>query len=76
MNALSLSFRAKEAAKAIGVSLAAFHELQNPKSPRFDPRFPAKIRLGPRSIVYAREDLLRYLESRKVDPQRTGKSDQ
>lgn len=57
MNSISLSLRGKAAAKALGISLAAFHELQNPKSPRFDPRFPAKIHLGPRSVVYSCADL-------------------
>lgn len=69
MNLLSLSLRGKGAARALGISLAAFHELQNPKSPRFDPRFPAKIHLGPRSVVYSLADLQAYLEICKASTQ-------
>lgn len=75
MNSLSLSLRGKAAAKALGISLSAFHELQNPKSPRFDAAFPPKIRLGPRSIVYSRAALQAYLESRTVGKQ-TGRTEQ
>lgn len=74
MNSISLSLRGKAAAKALGISLAAFHELQNPKSPRFDPRFPAKIRLGPRSVVYSCADLQAYLESCKACTQPTARA--
>lgn len=71
MESLRFSVRGKEAAKALGISLAAFHELQNPKSPRFDPRFPAKILLGPRSVVYKCTELQAYLEICKASTQQS-----
>lgn len=76
MNSVCLACRSKEAAKALGISLAAFHDLQNPRSPRFDPRFPAKVRLGPRTVVYTWAELSAYLESRKANSHPIGRAEQ
>jgi prophage regulatory protein len=47
------------------LSLATLSDIQNPKSPRFDPSFPPKIRLGARAVGWFLEDVLQWLDSRK-----------
>ena len=40
---------------------------EDPKSPRFDPTFPKKIKLGKRSVAYFYTDVMAWLAKRTVD---------
>ena len=54
------------------LSRATLYDLQNPKSPRFDATFPAKIRLSCKSVGWFAEEVFEWLESRKVVSQARG----
>lgn len=57
------------------LSLATLSDIQNPKSPRFDPSFPPKIRLTGttgKAVGYFLCEVLEWLESRKVVSQARG----
>ncbi|RQO81360.1 hypothetical protein DBV10_14610 [Acidovorax sp. FJL06] len=73
-----MALKCPEAAKFLAMSRATFYDIQNPKSPRFDPTFPttAKVRLGARSVAWLASDLQAWLESRRVGAQPTGRADQ
>lgn len=60
----------------LGISKAATFELQNPRSPRYDPSFPKKIALGARSRGFFEHELLAWLDSRRVNTQPTGRAAQ
>ena len=49
-----------------GLSKSTLADIQNPRSPRFDRTFPAKVRLGARAVGWFFEDVLAWLKSRKV----------
>lgn len=57
-----------------GLSRSTLSDIQNPKSPRFDPTFPAKVRLGSRAVGWFLEDVLVWLSSRKVVTAPRGKA--
>lgn len=60
----------------LGISKAAAFELQNPRSPRYDPSFPKKIALGVRSRGFFEHELLAWLDSRRVSTQPPGRAAQ
>ncbi|SIR14029.1 helix-turn-helix transcriptional regulator [Aeromonas hydrophila] len=62
---LSNVLRPKYAIKALGISSAKFFDMQNPKSPRFDPTFPKRIRLGANSVGYLENEIMEWLKSRQ-----------
>ena len=57
--------RAKDMRKLTGIPDSTRADKENPKSPRFDPTFPKKIYLGPRSVGYFLDEVLAWLEGRK-----------
>lgn len=58
--------RAKEFKSLFGISDSTRADWENPKSPRFDPTFPKKIKLGVRSVGYYVEEVKAWLASRQV----------
>lgn len=54
------------------LSRSTLAEIQNPKSPRFDSRFPPKIRLGHRAVGWMLKDVEIWLNERKVQPLQGG----
>jgi prophage regulatory protein len=48
------------------LSRSMLSELQNPKSQRYDPRFPKKIQLGPRAVGWMLSDIERWLRERTI----------
>ena len=61
--------RKPELIRLTGLSRSTLADLQNPKSPRFDATFPAKVRLGMRAVGWFFEDVLNWLSSRKETTQ-------
>lgn len=57
--------RAKDMRKFTGIPDSTRADWENPKSPRYDPTFPKKIRLGARTTGYLREEVLAWLKSRR-----------
>ena len=49
-----------------GLSRSTLADIQNPKSPRYDKTFPSKVRLGVRAVGWFFEDVIHWLNSRKV----------
>lgn len=43
-----------------------WYDIQNPKSPRFDPSVPKKVRLSSRMVRYWRSEVLAWLESKRA----------
>ena len=58
--------RQPELVQITGLSRSTLADLQNPRSPRFDRTFPAKVRLGMRAVGWFFEDVIYWLNSRKV----------
>lgn len=57
-----------------GLSRSTLADIQNPKSPRFDPTFPPRVRLGVRAVGWFIADVLGWLSSRKEDAKQEGKA--
>lgn len=54
------------------LSRATLYDMQNPNSPRFDATFPLKVRLGAKAVGWFAEEVIEWLESRKVVSQAKG----
>jgi len=63
--------------QVLQISRGSLADIQNPISPRFDPTFPKKIKIGVRSAGYLLNEVSTWLESRKVaaSPVVGGKND-
>ncbi|MDI1302519.1 MAG: AlpA family phage regulatory protein [bacterium] len=57
--------RAKDMRKLTGIPDSTRADKENPKSPRFDPTWPKKIRLGARSTGYFLDEVLAWLEKQR-----------
>lgn len=60
-------FRMAKALAKTGMKRTSFLNLQDPKSPYFDPTFPKRIRLGARSVGWAENELEAWLLNRKSE---------
>ena len=69
-----LVIREQELTDTIGLASSTVADMQNPKSPRFDPDFPPKVRLGARAVGWFMEDVLVWLSNRKEVSQKGGKA--
>jgi prophage regulatory protein len=58
--------RAKDMRKITGIPNSTRADKEDPKSPRFDPAWPKKIRLGARSVGYFLDEVLAWLEMRRT----------
>ncbi len=66
--------RQPEFSLTIGLAPSTVEDMQNPKSPRFDPDFPPKVRLGARAVGWLMADVLVWLSNRKEVSQKGGKA--
>lgn len=57
--------RAKDMRKLTGIPDSTRADKENPKSPRYDPTWPKKIRLGARSTGYFLDEVLAWLEAQR-----------
>lgn len=57
--------RAKDMRKVTGIPNSTRADKENPQSPRYDPTFPKKIRLGARSTGYFLDEVLVWLEKQR-----------
>lgn len=55
--------RLVEVKAILGLSRSTIYDKQNPKSKRFDPFFPKKIKLGARAVGWLRGDVDTWLDS-------------
>ena len=58
---LSTILRCKEIVARLKLSRATVYDKLNPKSPRYDERFPKPIRLGPKAVGWYEHELEQYL---------------
>ncbi|WP_219012208.1 AlpA family phage regulatory protein [Shewanella algae] len=66
MNDINPSFsiiRLKALMQLTGLSRSSIYEKQNPKSPRFDPKFPKKVSLGERAVGWYLGDVESWLRT-------------
>jgi len=66
--------RQRELTLITGLARSTLADMQNPKSPRFDPDFPPKVRLGVRAVGWFIVDVLGWLSNRKEVSQKGGKA--
>ncbi|PTQ87184.1 helix-turn-helix transcriptional regulator [Agitococcus lubricus] len=59
--------RAKQFRELTGIPDSTRADWEDPKSPRFDPTFPKKIKLGKRCAGYFYNDIIEWLAKRTVD---------
>lgn len=57
--------RAKDMRKLTGIPNSTRADKEDPKSPRYDPTWPGKIRLGARSTGYFLDEVLAWLEKQR-----------
>jgi len=57
--------RAKDIRKLTGIPNSTRADKEDPRSPRYDPTWPKKIRLGARSTGYFLDEVLAWLESQR-----------
>ena len=57
--------RAKQFRELTGIPDSTRADWENPESSRFDPTFPKKIKLGPRTVGYYYHEVMAWLESRR-----------
>jgi prophage regulatory protein len=61
-NSTRVIVRAKDMRKLTGIPNSTRADKEDPKSPRFDPTWPKKIKLGARSVGYFLDEVLAWLE--------------
>lgn len=49
----------------IGLSKSAIYDFSNPKSPRFDVKFPRALKLGSRAVGWDEQEVETWLQNRK-----------
>lgn len=54
----------------IGLGRSTLFDITNPNSPRYDPTFPRKVRLGLRAVGWLEDEIHEWVASRKA-PHRT-----
>ena len=59
--------RQNDLVRITALSRSTLADIQNPSSPRFDDSFPKKIRLGLRAVGWFEEEIIGWLESRKIN---------
>jgi prophage regulatory protein len=58
--------RHTELLEMIKLSRSTVYDIQNPKSSRFDPSFPQRIRLGSRAVGWLKAEVEKWLDSRRT----------
>lgn len=57
-------FRLARMIEVTGYRRTSILDFCNPKSPRFDPSFPRKIKIGPAAVGWYSVDVYRWLEQK------------
>ncbi|AJY51522.1 helix-turn-helix transcriptional regulator [Halomonas sp. KO116] len=57
--------RMKDLTKFIGLSRSKIYEMLDPKSKRYDPKFPRQVRLSIAAVGWYRGEVVAWLESRR-----------
>lgn len=55
----------KALAEMLNISKSTFYDWQNKKSPRYDPTFPKKIRIGVSCVRYSVSEIESWIESKR-----------
>ena len=50
----------------IGLARSTVFDITNPKSPRYDPTFPRKLRIGLRAVGWLEHEIYQWLESKRT----------
>lgn len=50
----------------IGLSRSTVFDISNPKSPRYDPTFPKKVRIGLRAVGWYEEEIYAWTASKRA----------
>lgn len=58
--------RLRELVQVVGLARSTLYDIQNPKSSRFDPTFPAKVRLSGRAVGWFWVEVQAWLKSRPI----------
>lgn len=64
MTANNSLIRPKGAAAKLGIALSTLNDWLNPRSPRYDPTLPARIRIGKSAVAWREADLDAWIDSR------------
>jgi prophage regulatory protein len=56
--------RIRQVVEKTGISRASIYNKLNPRSPQYDPSWPALVRLGERTVGLVESEVDRWLESR------------
>jgi prophage regulatory protein len=56
--------RCRQLVKLIGIGRSTLYDWLNPKSPRYDPTFPKKIKLGTSSVGWLLDEVEAWIESK------------
>ena len=59
--------RAKQLAEMLGIGRSTLYDWQNQGSPRFDPTFPKRIRLGKGSVGWLLDEINLWIAARAKD---------
>ncbi|NLY27807.1 MAG: AlpA family phage regulatory protein [Alcaligenaceae bacterium] len=57
--------RLPECLAMIGLGRSTLFELSNPRSPRYDPTFPKKLRIGQRAVGWLETDICAWIRSKR-----------
>ncbi|MBT2866320.1 AlpA family phage regulatory protein [Chromobacterium violaceum] len=57
----TIILRCKEVVSRLKLSRSTVYDKLDPNSPRYDPRFPKPIRLGPKAVGWLEHELETYL---------------
>lgn len=49
-----------------GLSRSTVFDISNPNSPRYDPTFPKKVRIGLRAVGWFENELFQWLETKRT----------
>nr|WP_025289921.1 AlpA family phage regulatory protein [Bibersteinia trehalosi] len=63
MNQSPKVLRRLETISRLGISKSTFSDWQNPKSKRYRPDFPKKIKLGANSVGYLESEINAFIQS-------------
>jgi len=56
--------RARKLIEMLGIGRSTLYDWQNKRSPRFDPTFPKRIRLGKASVGWLLEEVIAWIAAR------------
>lgn len=57
--------RLRQLVQLVGLARSTLYDIQNPKSSRYDPTFPKKVRIGVRAVGWFRHEVNEWLTTRQ-----------